>query len=85
MSKNKLKEKAKQLEPVIRIGKNGLTDSLVNEIKRQLENKKLVKIKLLRPFIQDKDKKMAAKEIAEKTGSVLIDSVGFVVVLHKRD
>ena len=85
MSKHQLKEKAKQLEPMIRIGKNGLTDGVINEIKSQLKSKKLVKIKLLRHFIQDKDKKMVAKEIAEKTDSVLIDSVGFVVVLHKRD
>ena len=83
LNNKKLKEKAKILEPVIRIGKNGLTESTIKEIKKQLNKKKLIKIKLLRAFISDKNKKEVAKEIAQKTNSQLIDLVGFVVVLHK--
>ncbi len=79
----KLKEKAKTLEPVIRIGKNGLTESTVKEIKKQLNKKKLIKVKFLRAFISDKNKKEVAKEIAQKTNSQLIDLVGFVIVLYK--
>lgn len=83
LSNNKLKEKAKTLEPVIRIGKNGLTESTIKEIKKQLNKKKLIKVKLLRAFISDKNKKEVAKEIAQKTNSQLINLVGFVVVLYK--
>ncbi len=79
----KLKEKAKTLEPVIRIGKNGLTENTVKEIKKQINKKKLIKVKLLRAFISDKNKKEVAKEIAKKTNSQLIDLVGFVIVLYK--
>ncbi len=80
---NKLKEKAKTLEPVIRIGKNGLTESTIKEIKKQLNKKKLIKVKLLRSFINDKNKKQVAKDIAQETNSRIIDLVGFVVVLYK--
>ena len=83
LDNKKLKEKAKALEPVIRIGKNGLTESTIKEIKKQLNKKKLIKIKLLRAFISDKNKKEVAKEIAQKTNSHLIDLVGFVIVLYK--
>ena len=83
LDNKKLKEKAKTLEPVIRIGKNGLTESTIKEIKKQLNKKKLIKVKLLRAFISDKNKKEVAKEIAEKTSSQLIYIVGFVVVLYK--
>jgi len=83
LNNKKLKEKAKTLEPVIRIGKNGLTESTIKEIKKQLNKKKLIKVKLLRAFISDKNKKEVAKEIAEKTSSQLIYMVGFVVVLYK--
>ena len=83
LTNNELKEKAKTLEPVIRIGKNGFTESTIKEIKKQLNKKKLIKIKLLRAFISDKNKKEVAKEIAQKTNSHLIDLVGFVIVLYK--
>ena len=83
-SKHQLVEKAKYLEPIIRIGKSGLTQGTINEIKRQLEKKKLIKIKLLRAFVQDKDRKEIAREIAQKTNSELIHQVGFVVVLYKK-
>lgn len=83
MFNNKLKEKAKTLEPVIRVGKNGLTESTIKEIKKQLNKKKLIKVKLLRAFINNRNKREAAKEIAQKTNSQLIDLVGFVIVLWK--
>ncbi len=78
-----LKAKAKAIEPIVRIGKSGLTESVINEIKKQLEQKKLIKIKMLKAFISGKDKKELAKEIAEKTNSMLVHNVGFIVVLAK--
>ena len=80
----KLREEARLLEPVIRIGKNGLTDSVAEEIKKQLKKKGLIKVKMLKGFLGNKDRKLAAREVAEKTNSVLVDNVGFVVVLLKK-
>lgn len=83
-SKIELRRKAMNLEPVIRIGKNGLTENTFNEIKKILKKRGLIKIKLLKNFIQDKNKKAIAREIAEKTDSELIQQVGFVIVLNKK-
>jgi len=83
VDRKELKEKAKPIEPMIRIGKNGLTENAVKEIKKHLKKKKLVKVKLLKSFISDKNKKQVANDVAEKTQSMLVDSVGFVVVLYK--
>lgn len=80
-----LKEKAKLLEPVIRIGKSGLTANVIAEIKKHLKKKGLIKVKMLRSFLENKDKKLAAKEVAKKTDSILVDSAGFVVVLLKNN
>jgi RNA-binding protein len=80
----KLRSKAKTLEPIVRIGKNGLTEGTVNEIKLQLKKKKLIKIKLLRSFVQDKNKKELIKKIASVTNSEIIESVGFILVLSKK-
>lgn len=78
-----LKEKAKILEPAIRIGKMGITENQIIAIKKLLKKRNLVKIKFLKSFINDKDKKKMALELAEKTESVLIDTVGHVVVLYQ--
>ncbi|MFH1064203.1 MAG: YhbY family RNA-binding protein [Candidatus Woesearchaeota archaeon] len=80
----KMKAKAHALEPVVRIGKNGLTDSIVQQVKRVLLARKLVKVRLLRSFVESNDRKKTAKELAVKTGAELIDQVGFTVVLYKR-
>jgi len=82
--KQKLVEQAKFLEPILRIGKSGLTPGAIEEIKKQLKKRKLIKLKFLKPALEGKDRKELAKEIAEKTGSELIHQVGFVVVLYKR-
>ena len=80
---NKLLGKIHALEPIVKIGKNGLTENVINDIKTHLKNRNLIKVKLLRTFIQGKDKKEIAKDIANKTNSKVIQQVGFVVVLIK--
>ncbi len=83
-SKKELRDKAKYMEPVARIGKNGMTHNILDEIRKNLKAKKLVKVRFLRSFVEDKDRKQCANEVAEKTRSELIDVVGNVVVLYKR-
>ena len=82
--KRDLLEEAKKLEPILRIGKNGLTQGVIEEIKRQLEKKKLIKIKFLKAVLEGKDKKEFAKEVADMVDAELVQRVGFVIVLKKR-
>lgn len=82
--KHELAEKGKLLEPVLIIGKNGLNESVVKEIKLQLKKKKLIKVKYLRNALGDGSRKEFANKIAEETDSELINAVGLVVVLKKR-
>ena len=42
-----LRSEANQLQPLIQIGKNGLTESVVELIEEALEDKELVKISIL--------------------------------------
>lgn len=82
--KKSFKSKARMMEPLLRIGKNGLTDSVVLQVKKLVDKRKLVKIKFLRSFLDNNDRKIAAKRLVESTGAELVDQVGFVVVLYKR-
>jgi RNA-binding protein len=84
MKDHEIKQKAKLLRPTIQIGKNGVTESLIEEIKKQIKKSRLVKIKLLKGFVEANDRKKVSKEIADETDSVLIDQVGNVIVLRKK-
>lgn len=77
--------KARTLYPAMQIGKSGITQGLIRELQKQLKLKKLIKIKLMKSFIEDKNKKEIAKELARKTGAELISQIGNVVVLGKKE
>ncbi len=80
-----LKKRARLLDPAARIGKNGLTEGTVEEIKRLLEKRKLIKVKFLSSAVKGKNKKELAKELAQRTGAELIDMVGFVAILYRNE
>ncbi len=82
-SLQKLKDKARSIEPLVRIGKNGLSDATVVEINKLIKKRKLVKVKILNAALDRNDKKEMAKQIALKTDSKLIQHIGNVVVLYK--
>jgi len=85
MEQIQLKQKALSLKPIARIGKNGLNESVLAEIKKQLKKKHLIKIKILKSFLDENklDKKEFIIDLAEKLDAQIIQKIGFVVVLYK--
>ena len=79
-----LRSKAKTLESITRIGKNGLTENTIKEIDKLLKKRKLIKIKLLKGSMEKSDRKEITKNLVDKTNSELIEQVGFVVVLYRK-
>lgn len=80
----KLRARAKRLEPLLRIGKNGLTEGTVKEIKLMLMKRRIIKIKMLKAFTDTGDKKELVKDIVDKTNSILVEHVGNIVVLSRK-
>jgi RNA-binding protein len=76
-----LRKRAVNIKPLVRIGKGGITENTITEIKKVLKTKKLIKVKLLPA--SNLDRKVVAKEIAEKTNSTLVQVIGNNVTLHK--
>ncbi len=67
----------------IQIGKSGVTDSLIGEIKLQIRRQKTLKVRILKSArTTDRDK--IAKEVAEKTNSRLLDVRGNTFTLGKK-
>ena len=77
-----LKRQAHHLEPVIFIGKNGITEGTIHSIRTALETKELIKIK----FHNFKDEKLEISEkIATKTQSLVVWIVGNTLILFKEN
>ena len=76
-----LKAKAHHLEPMIHIGKNGLTDGTIHSISKALSSKELIKVKF-REYKDDKQK-IAAK-IETETLSHIVGIIGHTLILFKR-
>jgi len=76
----KFKATAQQLEPMLKIGKAGLSEGFIRSVDMALKQHELVKIK----FAEFKEqKKELAPQLAEKTASHLVMRVGNVMVLHR--
>lgn len=72
---------AQRMEPLLKIGKAGLSDSFIATVSETLDQHELVKIK----FSDFKEqKKELAPVLAEKTSSHLVHRVGNVVVLYRQ-
>ncbi|NTV24160.1 MAG: YhbY family RNA-binding protein [Nanoarchaeota archaeon] len=82
MDISELKQKANLLDPVLRIGKNGMNDSIYQEIDKLLRKRKLIKIKLLNNSpVEDVDELIIT--VVEKTNSVLVSKVGNVFTIYR--
>ena len=66
----------------INIGKSGVNDNVIEEIKRQLKANEIVKLKFAKNIAKDKDKLI--DDIVMQTKSKLIDVRGHVVVIYKK-
>ncbi len=78
--KRRLKADAQRLEPILKLGKNGVSAGFLQSLETALAQKSLVKIK----FADFKDqRKELSREIAEKTASELIMLVGNVAVFFR--
>jgi len=70
------------IQPIVRIGKSGITETVIKQIKDQLKKKEIIKVKFLPSSIKD-NKKELAEEIASKTNSKLVKRVGFTAILER--
>ncbi len=71
-----------KLKPVVTIAGNGLSDAVIAEIDRALNQHELIKIKLA---VGGKDAKTAvAEELCERSGAEIVQSIGNVILVLRR-
>ncbi len=77
------KKKAKTLSVSVRIGKKGLNEEVLKEIKIQLKANKIIKIKFLKNFDKRDNLAEVIDKILSETNSNIILKSGFVIVIKK--
>jgi RNA-binding protein len=78
-----LKKKAHHLDPMVRIGKDGLTENVVRSLEEVISSRELVKVKILQNA--EIDKREVAYELALKSGCELVDIIGKTLVYYKEN
>ena len=81
-AKRKLRAIGHELDPVLVIGKDGLTDGVVAACAAALLTHELVKVRVLSEA--PVDRKEVAAELAEKTTATLAQVLGRTFLLYKR-
>ena len=77
-----LRSESHHLEPVVLIGKNGMTDGSIKAVNKSLDDRELIKIK----FREFKDeKKSLSQKIAESTESDVVGMIGHTVILFRQN
>jgi len=72
-----------ELKPAIRIGKNGVTENIINDVKILVKKKKIVKIKVLRSALNSVTMKGIADKIVEETNLKIVQIRGHNVVISR--
>lgn len=71
-----------KLKPVVTVAGNGVSDNVLQEVRRALDDHELIKVKIA---VADREARSAAAEtLCAETGATLVQSVGTIVLLLKR-
>ena len=77
-----LRSLAHNLNPVVLIGKNGVTDGAIETVRNVLDARELIKIK----FREFKDKKKSlSQQIAKSTESEVVGMIGHTTILFRQN
>ncbi len=72
-----------KLNPIILIGANGISPSVVEETARALSDHELIKVKI--PAGSNEERKACAAALAEATDSIVAHHIGRMVLLYRKN
>jgi RNA-binding protein len=76
-----LRASAHHLTPIFQVGKGGTNEHLITHIKEAIEVRELMKISVLNN--NSDDPKEIGIELAERSGSELVQVIGKTIILYK--
>ena len=72
---------AHHLRPVVTVGDNGLSTSVLGEVERALADHELIKVRIGDGALNARE---AGPPLSERSGAELVQVIGRIVVLYKR-
>lgn len=72
---------AHPLAPIVRVGKAGVTESVIAETKKSLHSHELIKVRI--EVDESAERKAIAEKLAEASDSQLAGTVGKVAILYR--
>lgn len=79
--KRYLRSLAHHLDPILQVGKGGVSDNMLDQVSLALEARELIKVSILNNCEDDKEE--VAEQLAEGTGAQLVQLIGKTVVLYR--
>ncbi len=70
-------------KPTLWVGKSGVTQEVVGEVKKQLRKNEVVKVKALKNALEETTMEAIAKDLVDNTGAELIETRGNILILYK--
>lgn len=81
-----LKKEAHNLEPIVRIGKEGLSENIVQSLLDAINSRELIKVKILQNLEAEKEEiREIAEELSEKSGADLVAIIGRILIYYKEN
>ena len=77
----RLRSQANILKPIVMIGKDGLTETVIDQIDQIIEIRELIKIKIQNNSAEDA--RTVAEEVARELKAEVIQVIGGIVVLYR--
>lgn len=77
-----LKSLAQELDPVVYMGKAGMTENVIKEMDQLLDSRELIKVKLQEGCLLEP--KEAAGEAAQMLGAEFVQAIGRKFVLYRQ-
>lgn len=76
-----LRAEAHHLKPIFQVGKTGVNDNMIEQIKDVLEKRELIKVSILQNCMEDKD--VVADKLSQGTDAYIVQIIGNNIVLYK--
>lgn len=80
--KKKLRAQAHNLNPVVIVGQAGLSPAVLNEVELALDTHELIKVKIR---AEKEDRLQIRDQICAETDAELIQTIGQIVVLYRKN
>lgn len=78
-----LKKKAHELNPIVRIGKDGLQETVIDSILSAIDSRELIKVKILQNCETEKEE--IYQQLLEETRFDVVGMIGRTIIVFKEN